>query len=66
MFPPVGGKHGYLPAIYGEDAKVFGSLTIAIGLLPLLLFAKNARQAMFIGTVLGTAIVVGIFIWVYG
>jgi len=58
-------KHGYVQAIYGENAKIFGALMILIGLLPLLLFAKNARQATVFGTILGITLVAVIFIWVY-
>jgi hypothetical protein len=58
-------KHGYVQAIYGENAKIFGAIMILIGLLPSLLFAKNARQASVLGTILGITLVAAIFIWVY-
>jgi hypothetical protein len=58
-------KHGYVQAIYGDNAKIFGALIILIGLLPLLLFAKNARQATVLGTILGITLVSTIFIWIY-
>jgi hypothetical protein len=58
-------KHGYVQAIYGENAEIFGAIMILIGLLPLLLFAKNARQASILGTMLGITLVTAIFLWVY-
>ena len=58
-------KHGYVQAIYGENAKIFGALMILIGLLPLLLFAKNIRQATILGTLLGTIILISIFTGIY-
>jgi hypothetical protein len=58
-------KYGYVQAIYGQNAKIFGTLMILIGLLPLLLFAKNIRQAAVLGTILGITLIAAIFICVY-
>ncbi|MEQ1721214.1 MAG: hypothetical protein ABL887_08920 [Nitrosomonas sp.] len=59
-------RYGYVSAIYGNDAKIFGVLLMLMGLLPLMFFAKNARQAGIFGTIVGTILVSAIFIWVYG
>ena len=58
-------KHGWAKAMGGKDAKTFGLLIILIGLLPLLLFAKNIRQATILGAVLGTIIIVSVFTSIY-
>ena len=58
-------RHGYVAAIYGADAKIFGAMVVLIGLLPLMFFAKNARQAGIFGTIIGSVLVSAIFIWVY-
>ena len=65
-FVPAGyTKHGWVQEMLGKDAKTFGSLIILIGLLPLLLFAKNVRQATILGTILGTIILILIFTGIY-
>jgi accessory gene regulator protein AgrB len=58
-------KHGWVQAMFGKDAKKFGSLLILIGFLPLLLLAKNKRQATILGILLGTIIIILIFSGIY-
>ena len=58
-------KHGYVQAINGNNAVMFGVIMILIGFLPLLLFAKNAHHVAILGTALGMTILVAIFILVY-
>ncbi|AFY75045.1 hypothetical protein Syn7502_03156 [Synechococcus sp. PCC 7502] len=59
-------RYGYIAPIDGNDAKIFGVLEILIGLLPLMFFAKNARQAGIFGTIVGSILVSSIFlIWAF-
>lgn len=58
-------RFGYAPPLYGTDAKKFGFVLLLMGLLPLLPFCRNARQATFYGSVLGVVLVTTIFIAAY-
>jgi hypothetical protein len=58
-------KHQRLPAMIGVKAILYGAFVILIGFLPLLLLAKNARQATIWSAVLGISLLLSVFIRIY-
>lgn len=58
-------RFGYTPALYGVEAKKFGVIHMALGLLPLIVFCRNARQATIVGSLIGAFIIAVIFYTTY-
>ena len=58
-------RFGYTPALYGVEAKKFGVIHMMLGLLPLIAFCRNARQAAIIGSVIGVLLIAVIFYAAY-
>ena len=58
-------RFGYAQPLFGTDAKLFGCVLVLLGLLPLLFFAKSARQAALLGTVLFVLLMAFIFGGIY-
>jgi hypothetical protein len=58
-------RFGLTGPFFGKDAKVIGTITLLIGLLPLLMFCKNAKQASIIGSLLFVLLMAAIFGGIY-
>ena len=58
-------RFGYTPALYGVEAKKFGVIHMALGLLPIIVFCRNARQATIAGSMIGAFIIAVIFYTTY-
>lgn len=58
-------KHGYVAPMYGHDAKFFGAMMITLGVMPLLFFCKNTKQATILGSLWGISFLVALFAGLY-
>lgn len=54
-------RFGLASALHGSDARQFGSTLLLAGLLPLMLLARTPRAAAWIGSLLGTALLLNVF-----
>lgn len=58
-------RFGLAGPFYGPDAQEIGILTTMIGLMPLMVFARTARQAATLGTLLGFGFIATLFYLIY-
>ena len=54
-------RFGFMPPQYGAEAKELGVIHVMLGLLPLIAFCKNSRQAAIYGSVIGALTIAVIF-----
>lgn len=59
--PERSSRFGMTAPLYGDAAQDFGLAIFLIGLLPLALFAKNAKQAGWFGAVIAVMFLVAVF-----
>ena len=52
--PPRWTRFGYMAALEGSSAQTFGLALFFYGLIPLMFFARSAKQAGWIGAVVAT------------
>ncbi len=59
-------RFGYAVPLFGDRANLFGVVLLLLSGIPLLLLLKSAHQAILLGTLLGLALLITIFLGVYG
>ena len=58
-------RFGLTGPLFGDNAKLFGIISVLVGLLPLLIFCKTAKQASIFGSLLFVLLMVAIFGGIY-
>lgn len=58
-------RFGLVGPFYGPEAMDIGILTMMIGLMPLIVFARTAKQAAILGTILGVGFIAVLFYLIY-
>ena len=58
-------RFGLTGPLFGVDAKVSGTITLLLGLLPLLFFCKTSKQAAIMGSLLFVLLMIAIFGGIY-
>lgn len=58
-------RFGFMPPQFGAEAKELGVIHVMLGLLPLIAFCKNARQAAIYGSLIGALNIAVIFYITY-